>query len=167
MYCLWHLWHEKSMKYSDYRKLWCELSNLWKLNVFNLFGFWTNTDFFWFTNSAQRELFQYVRRVYATAINFPCIITLPYTILEDIFYCTVYTSYTTCAHCILFCEHTVYFMCTHCKLYSACFAEYCTMNISYIVKCIHNLNFTEYTPYTVQCRKRMLYVYIVYCTVYN
>ena len=93
MYCLWHLWHEKSMKYSDYRKLWCELSNLSKLNVFNLFGFWTNTDFFLFTNSAQRELFQYVRRVYATAINFPCIITLPYTILEDILLYSVHTVY--------------------------------------------------------------------------
>ena len=31
---------------------------------------------FLFTNSAQRELVQYVRKVYATAINFPCIITL-------------------------------------------------------------------------------------------
>ena len=28
------------------------------------------------TNFAQKELFYYARRVYATAINFPCIITL-------------------------------------------------------------------------------------------
>ena len=31
---------------------------------------------FLFTNSARENWFQYVRRVYATAINFPCIITL-------------------------------------------------------------------------------------------
>ena len=31
---------------------------------------------FLFTNTAQRELFQYVRREYATANKFPCIITL-------------------------------------------------------------------------------------------
>ena len=31
---------------------------------------------FLFTNSARENRFQYVRRVYATAINFPCIITL-------------------------------------------------------------------------------------------
>jgi len=31
---------------------------------------------FLFTNSAQRERFQYVRRVYTTSFNFPCIITL-------------------------------------------------------------------------------------------
>ena len=31
---------------------------------------------FLFINSTQRDLFQHVRRVYATAINFPCIITL-------------------------------------------------------------------------------------------
>ena len=31
---------------------------------------------FVFTNTAQRELFQYVRREYATANKFPCIITL-------------------------------------------------------------------------------------------
>ena len=36
---------------------------------------------FLFTNSANREnWFQYVRRVYATAINFPCIISLVYTV---------------------------------------------------------------------------------------
>ena len=34
---------------------------------------------FLFTNSAQ-HWFQYVRRVYATAINFPCITTLVLTI---------------------------------------------------------------------------------------
>ena len=43
---------------------------------------------FLFTNSAQRELVSiYVRRVYATAINFPCIITLDET--------------TFCLHCSL------------------------------------------------------------------
>jgi len=32
---------------------------------------------FFFTNSSHREnWFQYVRRVYANALNFPCIITL-------------------------------------------------------------------------------------------
>ena len=44
------------MKYSGHRKLLCKLSKLSKFNAFN-----------WF---------QYVRRVYATAINFPCITTL-------------------------------------------------------------------------------------------
>ena len=29
-----------------------------------------------FTNPTQKDWFQYVRRVHATAINFPCIITL-------------------------------------------------------------------------------------------
>jgi len=35
-----------------------------------------------FTNSARENWFQYVRRVYATAINFPCITTLGPTLLQ-------------------------------------------------------------------------------------
>ena len=54
---------KKSMKYSGHRKLLCELSKL--------------------SNSAQRNWFQYVRRVYTTAINFPCI--TPLTQLNSIF----------------------------------------------------------------------------------
>ena len=37
---------------------------------------------FLFTNSARENWFQYVRRVYATAINFPCIITLVWTLFS-------------------------------------------------------------------------------------
>jgi len=37
---------------------------------------------FLFTNSAREIWFQYVRRVYATAINFPCIITLVWTLFS-------------------------------------------------------------------------------------
>ena len=59
------------MKYSGQRKLLCEFSKLSKLNP----GYKTNTDAsILFTNSAQ-----YVRRVYTTAINFPCISTLHLT----------------------------------------------------------------------------------------
>ena len=47
-----HLSHKKSMKYSGHRKLLCELSKLSNLMLL------------------------YVRRVYATAINFPCPIAL-------------------------------------------------------------------------------------------
>ena len=35
-----------------------------------------------FTSSARENWFQYVRRVYATAINFPCITTLGPTLLQ-------------------------------------------------------------------------------------
>ena len=63
---------KKSMKYSGHRKLLCELSKLSNLVLL------TSSDtkrtlmhLFLFTNSAQRELVQYVRRVYTTAISFP------------------------------------------------------------------------------------------------
>ena len=56
------------MKYSGHRKLLCELSKLSKFNAFNLLGYLPN----WF---------QCVRRVYATAMNFPCIKPLGFVIL--------------------------------------------------------------------------------------
>ena len=37
---------------------------------------------FLFTNTAQSDLFLYVRREYATAINFPCLITLLVEVLN-------------------------------------------------------------------------------------
>ena len=62
-----------------YRKLFCELSKLSKFNAFNLLGYQTNT---WGIYSClqippRENWFQYVRRVYANAINFHCITFLP------------------------------------------------------------------------------------------
>ena len=65
------------MNYSGHRKLLCELSKLSKLNAFILLGSRANTDAYSCLQIPLREnWFQYVRRVYATAINFPCISTL-------------------------------------------------------------------------------------------
>ena len=62
------------MKYSGHRKL---LSKLSKFNVFNLLGYQTNTDASILNYKfCPENWFRYVRRLYATAINFPCIITL-------------------------------------------------------------------------------------------
>ena len=63
------------MKYSGHMKLLCELSKLLKFNAFNLHGYETNTDSC-LQIPPRENWFQYVRRVYATAINFPCITTL-------------------------------------------------------------------------------------------
>ena len=67
------------MKYSDLRKLLCEFSKLSKFNAFNLLGYETNTDAFILVYKFRLERTEEncVRRVYATAIMFPCIITLP------------------------------------------------------------------------------------------
>jgi len=54
------IFHKKSMKYSSHRKLLCKLSKLSKCNAFNLLG-------------------------YATANNFPCIITLIIWISIELF----------------------------------------------------------------------------------
>ena len=59
------------MKYSVHGKLLCELSMLLTSSDTKR----TLMHLFLFTNSAHREV-KYVRRVHATAINFPCIITL-------------------------------------------------------------------------------------------
>ena len=68
-------------QYSGNRKLLYELLKLLML------GYWTNTDAYSCLQIPPREnWFQYVRRVYATAINFPCFITLD---LEN--RCTGYT----------------------------------------------------------------------------
>jgi len=66
------------MKYSGHRKLSCELSKLSKCNAFNLFGYLTNTDAIYscLQIPPRENWFQYIHRVYATAINFPCITTL-------------------------------------------------------------------------------------------
>ena len=65
------------MKYSGLGKLLCELSKLSKFNAFNLLMHIdtkrTLMDLILFTNSPQRELVSCVRRVYTTAITFPCI----------------------------------------------------------------------------------------------
>ena len=65
------------MKYSCNRKLLCKLTKLSKLNAFIFLGYYRRTlmHLFLFTNSAQRELVS-IRRVYTTAINFPCITSL-------------------------------------------------------------------------------------------
>ena len=65
---------KKLMKYSGHRNLLCELSKLSNL-LLSTFSDTKRTlmHLFLFTNSVQRELFQYVRRVYTTEINFPCI----------------------------------------------------------------------------------------------
>ena len=62
------------MKYSGHRKLLLNYQSL--MSLFSSDTKRTLLHLFLFTNSAQRELVQYVRKVYATAINFPCIITL-------------------------------------------------------------------------------------------
>ena len=67
------------MKYSGHKKLLCELSKLSKLNAFILLGYQTNTDasILVYKFRPERTGFNmYAGRVYATAINFPCIITL-------------------------------------------------------------------------------------------
>ena len=72
----------KSTKYSGHRKILCDLSKLSKFNVFNLLGYYTNTD-----TSILVYKFRPKRtgfRVYAAAINFPCIITLHFPIKPTI-----------------------------------------------------------------------------------
>ena len=64
------------MKYSGHWKLLCELS---KFNAFNLIG----CIFSCLQIPPRENWFQYVRRVYATAINFPCIITLHIIICDN------------------------------------------------------------------------------------
>ena len=68
------------MKYSGHGKIVCEFTKLSKCILAMLL---TSSDtkrtlmhLFVFTNSAQIDCFQYVRRVFATSINYPCIITL-------------------------------------------------------------------------------------------
>ena len=72
------------MKYFGHTKLLCELSKL--SNEMLL----TSSDtkqrlmhLFLFRISTQREPVQFVRRIYATAINFPCIIALGFTRIES------------------------------------------------------------------------------------
>ena len=65
------------MKYSGYRKLLCELSKLSKFNALTSSDTkQTRIHYSCLQISPRENWFQYVRRVYATAINFPCIITL-------------------------------------------------------------------------------------------
>ena len=70
-----HLSHKKLMKYSGHRKLLCELSNF--LNSMLLSSSDTKRTLIHscLQIPPRENWFQYVRRVYATAINFPCIIT--------------------------------------------------------------------------------------------
>ena len=64
-------------KYSGHRKLLFEFSKLSKFNAINLLGYLINTDeSILVYKFCPEKWFQYVRRVYETAINFPCIITL-------------------------------------------------------------------------------------------
>ena len=66
---LWvNLLHKKSMTYSGHRKLLCKLSN----------------SVLFLQIPPRENWFQYVSRVYATAINFPCSITLVNKILERV-----------------------------------------------------------------------------------
>ena len=79
---------KKSMKYSghyqNYQNLMLLTSSDTKRTLMHLFLF---------TNSAQRELVLiHVRRVYATAINFPCITTLPRTRDESNFVKSIISS---------------------------------------------------------------------------
>ena len=77
------------MKYSVHRKLLCELLKFSKLNAFILLGFKTNTDAFCLQIPPRENWFQYVRRVYATAINFPCL-----SLLYHPLWVTLYLAYT-------------------------------------------------------------------------
>ena len=72
------------MKYSGHGKQLCELSKLSKFNAFNLLGYQTNTDasFLVYKFRPLENWFQYVHRVYETAMNFPCITTLLISELE-------------------------------------------------------------------------------------
>ena len=66
---------KKSMKYSGQRKLFCELSELSKCNSPRKLN-----EHCCINSCLQiQNWFQYVRRVYTTAINFPCIIPLAST----------------------------------------------------------------------------------------
>ena len=62
------------MKYSGRRKLLCELS---KFDGFNLFRYQTNSkaSISYLQIPPRENWFQYVRSVYATETNFPCIRT--------------------------------------------------------------------------------------------
>ena len=69
------------MKYSGHRKIICEISKFSKFNTFICLGYYTNTNACIYTClqiPPRENWFQYVPRVYAAAINFPCIITLLY-----------------------------------------------------------------------------------------
>ena len=69
---------KKSMKYSGHMKLLCELSKWSILNAFNPSRI-LNEHLCIYSSlqiPPRENWFQYVRRVYATAINFPCITTL-------------------------------------------------------------------------------------------
>ena len=69
--------HKKSMKYSGHKKLLCEFSKFSKFNAFNLPDTKRTLCIYSCLQSPSREnWFWYVRRVYATAINFPCFSTL-------------------------------------------------------------------------------------------
>ena len=65
---------KKSMKYSGHRKLLCELSKLSKFNARILSKQWCIYSCLHIP--PKENWFQCVRRVYTTAINFPCIIPL-------------------------------------------------------------------------------------------
>ena len=69
---------EKLMKYSGQMKLLCELSKLSKINAFNPSRILNEhlCIYSCLQIPPRENWFQYVRRVYATAINFPCITTL-------------------------------------------------------------------------------------------
>ena len=73
MRSIFHIKNQK-WKYSGHRKLLCELLKLSKLNAFILLEHWC--IYSCLQIPPREDWFQYVRRVYATAINFPCIITL-------------------------------------------------------------------------------------------
>ena len=75
------------MKYSCHRKLLCELSKLSKLNAFILLGYQTNTDasILVYKFRPERTGFNmYAEYTSTTAINFPCISTLPGTAISDV-----------------------------------------------------------------------------------
>jgi len=70
------------MKYAGKRKLLCELSKLSKFNPFFLHGYVTNTDTSILVYKFRPE--RTLRREYATAINFPSIITWTQLIVMEV-----------------------------------------------------------------------------------
>ena len=69
----------KSMKYSGHRKLLCELSKLSNLMLLTSSDTERARIYSCLQIRPKENWFQYVRRVYTTAINFPCITPLTLT----------------------------------------------------------------------------------------
>ena len=133
----WHgiyLSHKTSIKYSGQSKLLCESSKFNTLILHKVLN--KHWSIYSCLQIPPREnWFQYIRRVYATAINFPCTLHLWNQISLYTVRCTVYWT-----HCTVSCIHVVHctVQCIHCTLYSELYTPYsvqCTMNDVHYTVC--------------------------------